>query len=86
MGDQARGIWSVPVTSWRSSSTSRIHAWRSPLWTCRASRSQALPGGRIAHGGDRDDVVGEAAPVGMVRVPQEPGVVAPGKERHPPSR
>ena len=51
--------------------------------TLREVRDAGTALGRIAHGGDRDDVVGEADPVGMVRVPREPGVVAPGKERHP---
>jgi len=41
MGDQTRGTWSLPTTSWRSSSSWRIQSCRSPRWMRYTRRSQA---------------------------------------------
>ncbi|WP_204080545.1 hypothetical protein [Mycobacterium riyadhense] len=44
---------------------------------------EALPRGAVPYGGDADDGVGGATAVCMVGIPQQPGVVAVGKHRHP---
>ena len=44
---------------------------------------KAFPCRSVANGGHRDDRVGGAAAMGVVGVPEQPGLVARGEHRHP---
>ena len=80
IGDHGSGTSTLPCTSWRKVSSSRIQSCRSPDWMRRHRRSHAAPSRTAVIG---HHLVRPAAAVGVVQVPEQAGVVALGQRGHP---